>query len=147
MSLKNTLKSDLSTAMRAGDAERRDVLRMVLAAIKQAEVDGRVELDDEAIEELLRKQVKQRQESIADFEKAGRANEAAREQAEIAIIEPYLPQMMSREEIAVIASRVIAELGVSDAKGMGQVMSRLMPELKGQAEGRVVNEVVRELLR
>lgn len=147
MTSKATLQADLATAMRAGDVQRRNVLRMMLAAIQQAEVDGRTELDDAAVEDLLRKQVKQRQESIADFEKAGRADEVAREQAEIDVIEPYLPRMMDRDEIALLAAQVIAELGVAHAKGMGQVMGQLMPRLKGQADGRVVNEVVRELLQ
>lgn len=147
MTSKATLQADLSAAMRAGDTQRRDVLRMMLAAVQQAEVDSRTQLDEAAVEDVLRKQVKQRQESIADYEKAGRQEEVAREQAEIAIIEPYLPQMMSRDEIALLAEQVIVELGVSDPKSMGQVMGKLMPLLKGQADGRVVNEVVRELLQ
>ncbi len=147
MTLKSTLQADLSTAMRAGDTQRRDVLRMMLAAIQQAEVDGRTELDDAGVEEVLRKQVKQRQESIVDYEKAGREDEVTREQAEINVIEPYLPQMMSRDEITLLAAKVIAEVGATDAKSMGQVMGKLMPQLKGQADGRLVNEVVRELLQ
>lgn len=147
MTSKATLQADLSAAMRAGDTQRRDVLRMMLAAVQQAEVDSRTQLDEAAVEDVLRKQVKQRQESIADYEKAGRQEEVAREQAEITIIEPYLPQMMSRDEIALLAEQVIVELGVSDPKSMGQVMGKLMPLLKGQADGRVVNEVVRELLQ
>ncbi len=147
MTLKSTLQADLSTAMRAGDPKRRDVLRLVLAAIQQAEVDSRTELDDAGVEEVLRKQVKLRQESIVDYVKAGREEEVAREQAEIDIIEPYLPQMMGRDEIALLAAQVIDELGATDVKSMGQVMGKLMPQLKGQADGRVVNEVVRELLQ
>lgn len=91
--------------------------------------------------------MKLRQESIVDFEKAGRPSEVERERAEIVIIEGYLPQMMSREEIEQIARGIIDELGVTNAKAMGQVMSRLMPYVKGKADGRVVNEVVRSLLQ
>ena len=86
-------------------------------------------------------------ESIADFTKAGRLADVARETAEIAIIEAYLPQMMTRAEIEVIARGVVEELGVTDAKAMGQVMGKLMPHVKGRADGRLVNEVVRSLLQ
>ncbi len=147
MDLRERLSADLATAMREGDSQRRDVLRMIMAAIKQVEVDDRKVLDDDGIQDVLRKQVKQRQESIADFERAGRPIEVEREQAESAIIESYLPQMMPREEIEQIARQIIADLGVSDVKSMGQVMGRLMPHVKGKADGRVVNEVVRGLLQ
>ncbi len=147
MDLKEKLRADLATAMREGDSQRRDVLRMVLAAVKQVEIDDRKTLDDDGVQEVLRKQVKLRQESIVDFEKAGRPSEVERERAEIVIIEGYLPQMMSREEIEQIAKGIIDELGVTNAKAMGQVMSRLMPYVKGKADGRVVNEVVRSLLQ
>lgn len=95
---------------------------------------------------MLRKQLKQRQESIADFTKAGRPDEVSRELAESAIIQSYLPQMMTRDEVEILAKGIIEDLGVSDAKGIGQVMSRLMPLVKGRADGRLVNEVVRGLL-
>ncbi len=147
MDLKEKLRADLATAMREGDVQRRDVLRMMLAAIKQVEIDDRKTLDDDGVQEVLRKQVKLRQESIVDFEKAGRPSEVERERAEIVIIADYLPQMMSREEIEQIARGIIDELGVTDVKAMGQVMSRLMPHVKGKADGRVVNEVVRSLLQ
>lgn len=147
MDLRERLSADLATAMREGDSQRRDVLRMIMAAIKQVEVDDRKVLDDDGIQDVLRKQVKQRQESIADFERAGRPIEVEREKAESAIIESYLPQMMPREEIEQIARQIIADLGVSDVKSMGQVMGRLMPHVKGKADGRVVNEVVRGLLQ
>ncbi|MCL4803383.1 MAG: GatB/YqeY domain-containing protein [Anaerolineae bacterium] len=146
MDLKETLRSDLATAMKEGQTQRRDVLRMVLAAIKQTEVDSQRVLDDEGVQDVLRKQLKQRQESIADFTKAGRPDEVSRELAESAIIQSYLPQMMTRDEVEILAKGIIEDLGVSDAKGIGQVMSRLMPLVKGRADGRLVNEVVRGLL-
>ncbi|MBK7216233.1 MAG: GatB/YqeY domain-containing protein [Candidatus Promineofilum sp.] len=147
MDLKERLRTDLTAAMRGNDTQRRDVLRMVLAAVKQIEIDSRVTLDDAGVQDVLRRQVKQRQESIADFTRAGRPDEVARETAEAALIESYLPQMMSREVIEELARAAIAETGVSDAKGMGQVMSRLMPQVKGRADGRLVNDVVRGLLQ
>jgi len=147
MDLKEQLRADLTTAMRGHDTQRRDVLRMLLAAIQQTEVDSRVQLDDAGVQDVLRRQIKQRQESIADFMRAGRAEEVARETAEAELIATYLPQMMTREEIEQLARAAIAETGVRDAKGMGQVMSRLMPQVKGRADGRLVNEVVRGLLQ
>lgn len=147
MSLKTQLTDDVKTAMRDGDTEKRNTLRMILAAIKQVEVDGRITLDDAGVLDVLNKQAKQRRESIADYEKAGRTEMVAGEQAELAIIESYLPQLMSREEIHALAVSIIAELGVTDAKGTGQVMGRLMPQVKGKADGRLVNEVVRNLLQ
>lgn len=147
MDLKERLRTDLTAAMRGNDTQRRDVLRMVMAAIKQVEIDSRVTLDDAGVQDVLRRQVKQRQESIADFTRAGRPDDVARETAEAALIESYLPQMMSREAVEALARAAIAETGVTDAKGIGQVMARLMPQVKGQADGRLVNDVVRGLLQ
>lgn len=146
MTLSEKLRTDMATAMKQADNETRDVLRMLLAAIKQVEVDEQTTLDDNGVVAVLAKQAKQRRESIADYEKAGRLELVAQEQAELAIIESYLPQLMDREAVKTVAAQVIADLGVSDMKGMGQVMGKLMPQLKGQADGRIVNDVVRELL-
>lgn len=146
MDLKEKLRADMATAMRDGDNDKRNTLRMLLAAVKQVEVDDQKTLDDAGVQSVLNKQAKQRRESIVDYEKAGRAEMAANEKMELAIIESYLPQMMGKAEVAAIAEQVIADLGITDMKGMGQVMGRLMPQLKGQADGRIVNEVVRELL-
>jgi uncharacterized protein YqeY len=147
MELKERMQADVAAAMRSGETDKRDTLRLLLAAIKQAEIDGRVTLDDAGVQAVLAKQAKQRRESVAEYEKAGRAGLAASEQAELELIESYLPQMMSREEIRELATQVIGDLGVVDLKGIGQVMGRLIPQLKGKADGRLVNEVVRELLQ
>ena len=147
MSVKETLQKDRIAAMRAGDTARRNAIGLLLAAIKQEEIDGQTSLDDEGVLAVLTKQAKQRRESIADYEKAGRPEMMANEEAELTIIESYLPQQMDHAQIKAIAAETIAELGVTDAKGMGQVMGKLMPKLKGQADGRLVNEVVRELLQ
>src|SRR5688500_15329752 len=98
MLLKERLQTDMAAAMREGDSARRDTIRMLMAAVKQIEVDERRSLDDTAVQDVISKQAKQRRESIADAEKAGRADLVAQEQAELALIEQYLPQMMSREE-------------------------------------------------
>lgn len=147
MTLKAELKEDVKNAMRAGDDQKRNTLRMLLAAIKQVEVDEQTALDDTGVQQVLMKQAKQRRESIADYEQAGREELAAKEREELALIKEYLPQMLGRDEIRAEAEAVIAETGVSDMSGMGQIMGRLMPKLKGRADGRVVNEVVRELLQ
>lgn len=147
MELKELLRDDMATAMRAGETEKRNTLRMLLAAVKQVEVDEQRYLDEQSVLSLLMKQAKQRRESIADFEKAGRADLAEKERRELAYIESYLPIMMDRAEIEQLARQLIDELGVSDSKGMGQVMGRLMPAVKGKADGRLVNEVVRGLLK
>jgi uncharacterized protein len=147
MDLRTRLQADVTEAMRQGDSERRGALRMLLAAVKQVEVDERRTVSDDDVAAVIAKQAKQLRESIADAQKAGRPAMAAQAQAELDIVESYLPKMLTREEIEAIASRAIAEVGVTDPKGMGQVMSRLMPEVKGKADGRLVTEVVRELLQ
>jgi hypothetical protein len=147
MNLKETLRADMETAMREGDTVKRDTLRMILAAIKQDEVDQQTVLDDDECQKVLVKQAKQRKESIADAKKAGRDDLVREEQAELAIIEAYLPQMMSRAEIEAQAADVIRELGASGMQDMGRVMGQLMPRLQGRADGKLTSQVVRELLQ
>ena len=140
------LQNDLAEAMRAGEKRRRDVLRLLLAAIKQEEVDGDRPLDEEGVQRVLAKQAKQRRETIADAEKAGRQEMAAREREELAIIEEYVPEKMDRDEIRTVAEQVIDEMDAAGLQDMGPVMGRLMSQLRGQAEGHVVSDVVRQLL-
>jgi uncharacterized protein YqeY len=147
MSLKLQLETDMKNAMREGDKPKRDALRMLLAAIKQEEVDSRTNLDDEGVTTILSRQVKQRRESIVDYEKAGQPDQVATEQYEMALIESYLPQMMSQEEIEPIVAQIIADLGVTDVKGVGQVMGKVMAELQGKADGRLVSQIVRQQLQ
>jgi len=148
MALKEKLRNELAAAMRGGDRERRDLLRLLLAAVQQEEVDGGQPLDDAGVLNVLRRQAKQRRETINDAYAAGRQDLVAQEEAELRLIEAFLPQMMSREEVHDLAAQTIAELGVQpgDMKSMGRVMGQLMPRLQGKAEGHVVSEVVRELL-
>lgn len=147
MNLKEKLQADMKTAMREGDTLTRDTLRLVLAAIKQVEIDDQIELDDDACLKVLARQAKQRKESIADAQQAGRADLIEQEEAELAIIEAYLPQMMSRTEIEAVAAEVISEQGASGMKDMGRVMGQLMPQLQGRADGSLASQVVRELLQ
>lgn len=147
MAIKEQLRTDMADAMRTGDKEKRDTLRLLLAAIKQVEVDGQTTLDDADVQIILAKQAKQRRESIAEYEAAGRQEQADHEEAELDIIESYLPQMMSRQEVEEIAAQTIADLGADGPKDMGRVMGRLMPQVKGKADGSLVSEVVRDLLQ
>lgn len=143
---KAQLEADLKAAMKEGDALRKATLRMALAAIKNAEVEKRGELDEGEALALVQKEVRQRRESAAEAEGAGRNDLVTQNEAEIAILESYLPAQLSREEIAEHARSVIEEVGATSPGDMGKVMGALMPRLKGQADGKLVNEVVRELL-
>ena len=145
--LREQLRSDLRDAMRAKDAPRRNTIRMLEAAIKNAEIEKRgAELAEADILAILQRQVKQRHESIEQFLRGGREDLAATERAEIEIIEAYLPRQLSREEVTVRAQAVIEQAGATGSGDRGKVMGMLMRELRGEADGAVVNEVVGELL-
>jgi uncharacterized protein YqeY len=146
MSLKDQLNDDLKTSMKSGDKMRTQTLRSLKSAIKYAEIEVGADLDDSGVLSVIAKQAKQRRESIVEFQKGGRADLVEQEAVELAILESYLPQQLSEETIKAKAEAVIAGLGVTDAKGIGQVMKQLMAELQGQADGKVVNQVVRQLL-
>lgn len=146
MGLKERLQDDLKEALRSRDERRKAVIRMALAAIQLAEADRGGELDEPSLIAVLQKEVKRRQETIEELRGTPRTDRLADEEAELAILESYLPRMMSREEIAAEARTVIAEVGATGPRDMGAVMQTLMPRVKGRADGRLVNEVVRELL-
>lgn len=146
MGLKDRLQDDLKEALRNRDESRKSVIRMTLAAITNAEVAQGGELDDAGVAVVLQKQAGQRQDTIAELRQADRPDMLAKEEAELAILEEYLPKLLSREEIAQEARQVIAEVGVTGMGQMGAVMRELMTKLRGRADGRLVNEVVRELL-
>jgi uncharacterized protein YqeY len=148
MSLKDQLSGDLKQAMLSGDDLRKSTLRMLMAAIGTQEVAGstRKELDDAEVLQVIAKQVKQRRESIEEFKKGGRQDLADREEAEMKVLETYMPAQMSRDEIEAEARAVIDAVGASGPSDKGKVMKDLMPRLAGKAEGRDVNEVVTALL-
>jgi uncharacterized protein YqeY len=146
MGLKERLQSDLKEALRARDERRKAVIRMALAGITNAEVAQEKELDEVDVAAALQKQVRQRQDTIAELRQANRPDLLAKEEAELTILEEYLPRLLSRDEIVEEARQVVAEVGATGMGQMGAVMGQLMPKLKGRADGRVVNEVVRELL-
>ena len=146
MPLKERLQSDLKDAMRQGDKQRRDTLRLVLSSLHNAEIDARGDLDDDGVLGVLTKEAKQRRESIEEFRKGGREEKAAEEEAELEVISGYLPEALSREEVLAAAKEVIQESGASSMKDIGKVMPALMQRLQGRADGREASAVVRELL-
>jgi uncharacterized protein YqeY len=146
MGLKDQLNQDLKAAIKSGAEARRDTVRLLLAAVKQAEVDRQTTLTDEDVLALLQKEAKGRRESLADAQKAGRADLLAAYESELAIIEGYLPQALTREELTALARAAIAEAGATDVKQLGAVMKLLTPRTKGRADGKLVNDIVRELL-
>jgi uncharacterized protein len=148
MPLKEQFTSDLTDAMRQSDEIRKSTLRMLLAAINVAEVAGseRRQLSDEQVMQVLAKQVKQRRESIDEFQKAGRQDLVDKETAELKVLEAYMPPQMPRQEIEAEARKAIAEVGAKGPSDKGKVMQTLMPRLSGRAEGRDINAVVTELL-
>ena len=144
--LQEKLMADLKEAMKGGDKTRLEVIRMVRARIKNAEIAKQKSLDDSDVLDVIAKEAKQRRESIAEFKKADRQDLSDKEEAELAILLKYLPQQMSREEVLAAARRVIEEVGARGPGDKGKVMQNLVPQLKGKAEGRDINEVVTELL-
>ena len=140
------LQAALKEAMKNKDTEKRNVIRMAMSAIKQAEVDTRKDLSPEDVVALLQKEAKTRRESIEENVKAGRSAEATEQERQLAILESFLPQGLSPEEITALAKEAIAQTGATSPKEMGQVMSVLMPKVKGLADGKLVNQIVRELL-
>jgi len=148
MILEERLDADLKEAMKSNDTTRKLAIRAVKTAITEAKVSGTEAktVNDADVLAIITKQVKQRRDSIIEYNKGGRPDLAAQEQAEIAMLEVYLPKQLSEAEIRERAQAVIAELGVTDMKGFGSVMKRLSADLRGIADGQIVNRVVRELL-
>lgn len=144
--LKAALTSAMKDAMRAQDKDRLGVIRMALAAFKQIEVDERVELDDARILTVLEKLVKQRRESVAAFELGGRPELAAKEAAEIAVLQTFLPAQLSADEIDALINTAIAATGAASARDMGRVMAELRPHIAGRADTGAVSQKVKARL-
>ncbi len=143
---KEQLQADLKVAMKSGDTRRKDALRFLMAAIKQVEIDTRSQLTEEQTYGVLTSEAKKRRDSLTEMRKAGRDDLADQEQMELSLIESYLPQQLTREELEVEARKAIEESGAKTPKDIGNVMKVLMPRVKGRADGKLVNEVVRTLL-
>ena len=146
MSLKDQITEDMKTAMRAKDSERLATIRLLMAAIKQKEVDERVELDDAMIVGVIDKMVKQRKDSVAAFTQGGRTDLADKETAEIKVLEVYLPQRMGAEEIAAEVKAIVAELGAKGPGDMGKVMGAVKTRLAGKADMGQVSAAVKAAL-
>ncbi|HAJ13826.1 MAG: GatB/YqeY domain-containing protein [Hydrogenophaga sp.] len=146
MSLKTQITDDMKAAMRAKDAERLATIRLLTAAIKQKEVDERIELDDAAVIAVIDKMVKQRKDSITAFEQGGRPDLAAKEAAELQVLQAYLPARLSAEEIAAEVKALVAELGASGPADMGKVMGAAKARLAGKADMGQVSGAVKAAL-
>jgi uncharacterized protein YqeY len=146
MSLKARIQDDVKNAMRSHERDRLGALRLVTAAIKQKEVDERIELSDEQVLAVLDKMVKQRRESLEQYEKAGRADLAEKEQFELDLIQTYLPEPMDAGELAALIRTTIEELGASSIRDMGQVMNTLRGQVQGRADMKAVSQAVKDQL-
>ena len=146
MSLKDQITEDMKTAMRAKDSERLGTIRLLLSAMKQKEVDERVELDDAMVVAIVDKLIKQRKDSIEAFQKAERTDLAAKEQAELTVLQAYLPQRMGADEVLAEVKAIVAELGAAGPGDMGKVMGVVKTRLAGKAEMSTVSAAVKTAL-
>jgi uncharacterized protein YqeY len=144
--LKRKLTDNLKQALKGGDKLKCLVIRLIMAAIKNAEIAKQAELEEADILGVIAKEVKQRKESIEAFKQGDRQDLVAKEEAEMAILQKYLPEQMSRDEIITAAHKVIDEVGAQDPRDKGKVMGKLIPQLKGRADGKEINAIVTELL-
>jgi len=146
MSIKAKIEKDINDAMRSGDVLRKNTLRMALSAIKLAEIEKGGSLDDAVVLTVLQKEIKSRRETILDAERAKRPDLVAGAEAEIALLETYLPTQLSQKELESMAQEAIDEVGATSTREIGLVMKVLMPRVQGLAEGSMVSQVVRQLL-
>lgn len=146
MSLKQTIQEDMKAAMKAGDKAKLAVIRLILAALKQIEVDERIELDDQRVQAILTKMIKQRRDSIEQYQQAKRQELADQEAFEIDIIQQYLPEPLSDDDVAKLIAAAISETGATSMKDMGKVMSILKTKLQGRADmGKVSGQIKAQL--
>jgi len=144
--LKDRIRDDMKAAMKSGDKARLGVIRMILAAIKQIEVDERIELDDDRTIAVLDKMLKQRRESIKQFSEAGRDDLADVEESEIRVIQDFLPQALTNEEIEAMIAQAVADSGAESIKDMGKVMGLLKPKMQGRADMSAVSVKIKAVL-
>ena len=146
MSLKEQLRTNMADAMRTGDKEKRDTLRLLLSAIKQVEVDKRIEMDDKSVLAVLDKMVKQRRDSLEQYKNAGRDDLAAQEEFELELISVYLPEALGDEELAALIKQAVADTGASSIRDMGAVMNQLREQVQGRADMKAVSSAVKAQL-
>lgn len=146
MDTQQRLLSDMKEAMKSGDKSRLSTIRLIRAAMKNAEIENRGELDEDAVVSVLSSEARKRREAIEEYRKAGRSDLAEIEENELAVIEEYLPEQLSEEELSSIVSEAVRDLGASSPGDVGKVMGAVMPRLKGRADGKKVNGMVRKML-
>ena len=144
--LKEKLQQDLKDALKSGDSRKRMVLGMVIAAVKNKEIEKRSELGDEEIVAVIASEIKKRRDAVAQYEKGGRPELAEQEKQEMDILMGYMPEQMPEEQIREEVKRAIVETGAKDIKEMGKVLQVLMPKVKGKADGQLVSRIVKEEL-
>ena len=147
MDLKQKLTDDLKIALKSGDTNKRDTIRLVLSAVNNAEIAKQAKLADGDVLTVIAREIRQRQESIEAFKQGNRPDLVTIEEAELAILKVYLPQQMTREEIVAAVRQVIAEVGAQGPADKAKVMPKIIAQLKGKADGREINAVVTELLQ
>jgi uncharacterized protein YqeY len=147
MELKDKIDSDCKTALKSGEKLKVSTLRMILAEVKNAEIAKRGNLSEEELLAVVTREAKKRNESIEEFGKGGREDLVAKESEELAIIQAYLPEQMSDDEVRSILEETIKEVGATSTGDLGKVMAKLMPKIKGKADGKKVNQMVREMLQ
>jgi uncharacterized protein YqeY len=146
MNLAERLNEDMKQAMKSGEKDRLSSIRMVRASIKNQEIELRRPLEEAEVIQVISRELKQRRDSLQDFERAGREDLVANVSAEIEVISQYLPQQLTEEEIKLIVSQTMQETGASSKADLGKLMGALMPKVKGRADGKLVNQLVQQLL-
>lgn len=146
MTIKDKLKEDLKTAMKEKDSIRKNVVQLIKAGVLQVEKDKQVTLDDDGVLDVIAKQLKQRRDSLPDYEKSGREDLIAQLKRETDILMEYLPAQLTEEELTELVKEAVAQTGASSVKDMGKIMAAVMPKAKGRADGREINRIARELL-
>lgn len=146
MSLAERLNNDMKQAMKNQDKFKLSVIRMIRSSIKNAEIDQRRELSEEEVLDIINRELKQRKDSLHEFQKAGRDDLVEQSQKEIEVIHEYLPAQLTEEEVKAIVQQTIQEVGASSKAEMGKVMGALMPKVKGRADGKLVNQIVQQSL-
>ncbi|MDD6563687.1 MAG: GatB/YqeY domain-containing protein [Clostridiales bacterium] len=146
MAIKDKLKDDLKTAMIEKDAVRKNVVQLIKAGVLQVEKDKKITLDDEGVLDVIAKQLKQRRDSLPDYEKSGRDDLIAQLKREMELLMEYLPAQLTHDELVEIVKEAISQTGASEIKDMGKIMAAVMPKTKGRADGKEINAIARELL-
>ena len=146
MNLQERLMADLKDAMRSQDATRRDPIRMVRAAVQNAEIELQRPLTDTEVEQVISREVKRREEAVMLFRQGKREDLVAQEEAQLVVIKAYLPKQLGEEQVRQVIAQVLSDLGASSIKEMGPVMKETLKRLQGQADGRLVNQLVRDML-